>query len=351
MSKKKKVEAKKEVRAKKKKKPSLLRRAAQIVALAAVAAVTALCVGGAMYARHPPEWLEAHRAWYTAPLEYCGDRTLFMTDALGWTGHDCVYGFDEPAPEGQVFFAGAPVRVSAPAPTDIVTLDRGEFAVGWSPSLRHPIWAAYHVPRAARFENGKRPSFQKDRSVASSPIPGDYRNTMYDRGHMVPNRAIVTRFGPDVQKKTFQMTNIAPQRPALNRGPWREMEQRIADLWTQMYGEIWVVVGSVPAKSEKSRERLPGTAITVPEKFYMVITAQTDEGVRSLAVLLDQSAGRWDFPVHSIVTVAELESLTGLEFFPDMPKFLKTPLKLDRPTRLWPVRLRDIFKLILIRFT
>ena len=33
-----------------------------------------------------------------------------------------------------------------------------------------------------------------------------------------------------------------------------------------------------------------------------------------------------------------------------MPKFLKTPLKLDRPTRLWPVRLQDIFKLIMIRF-
>jgi endonuclease G len=206
------------------------------------------------------------------------------------------------------------------------------------------------VPRAARFENGKRPSFQKDRSVASSPIPGDYRNTMYDRGHMVPNRAIVTRFGPDVQKKTFQMTNIAPQRPALNRGPWREMELRIADLWTAMYGEIWVIVGALSGTSPSARETIAAGGIDVPEQYYMISVAQAEDGVRALAVLVPQTSGRWAFPAHDIVTIDELEKLSGLEFFPEMPSFLKRPLQADRPTRLWPIRFRDILKLILLRF-
>lgn len=329
---------------------SLARRIALIVSCAVMATFAALCSFGVAYVRHSPEWLSEHRSLLTMPLEYLGDRTAFITDGLGWTGHDCVYEFDEPAPDGQVLFAGAPVRIGAPAPSDLVTLDRGDFLIGWSPSLRRPVWAAYHVPRDARFENSKRPAFQKDRSVATSPIPGDYRNTPYDRGHMVPNRAIVTRFGPDVQKKTFLMTNIAPQRPALNRGPWREMEQRISDLWTQKYGELWVIVGALSSPSPTSRESLPGTSVNVPEKYYMIVAGQGPDGVRALAVLLDQGAGRWDFPVHNIVTISELEKLSGLEFFPDMPKFLKTPLKLDRPTRLWPVRLQDIFKLIMIRF-
>ena len=116
--------------------------------------------------------------------------------------------------------------------------ERGEFRIGWSPSLRHPVWVAYHVPRTARHEAGKRPNFQKDKGVASSPQPKDYANSGYDRGHMAPNHAIVTRFGPEIQRRTFQMTNVAPQRPGLNRGPWREMEQRISELWTSAYGEI-----------------------------------------------------------------------------------------------------------------
>ena len=336
------------------------RLAARIVSVVLVLAVVACCAVGDWYVHQPREWLDAHRAFYTAPLWYFGNRTAFITDAIGWTGHDAVYDFDEPVPTNEVFFAGAPERVGDPAPDDIVVLDRGTFKIGWSPSLRHPVWAAYHVVKDARFDALKRPNFQKDRSVASSPAANDYTRSGYDRGHLVPNRAIVTRYGPDEQEKTFLMTNIAPQRPPLNRGPWREMEQRIADLWTARYGEIWVVVGTVSPTAE--RKTLENATIDVPAQFYMLIAAaeakekrQGEEDsageVRALAVLLPQTAEVDDFPVHNIVTINELEAATGLRFFPDMPKFLARPLKADRPTRLWPIRLRDIFKLILLRFT
>ena len=336
------------------------RLVAWIVSATLLLAVAACCAVGDWYVHHPREWLDSHRGFYTPALWYFGNRTAFITDALGWTGHDAVYGFEDPVPSNTVFFAGAPVRVGDPAPNDIKVLNRGEFTIGWSPSLRHPVWAAYHVVKDARFDALKRPNFQKDRSVASSPAPGDYARSGYDRGHVVPNRAIVTRYGPDEQEKTFLMTNIAPQRPALTRGPWREMEQRIADLWTARYGEIWVIVGAVSPVAE--RQKMENTAINVPSQFYMLIVAveanenRTSENepageVRALAVLLPQTAEVDDFPVHNIVTIKELETATGLEFFPDMPKFLARPLKSDRPTRLWPIRARDIVKLILLRFT
>ena len=345
MKKKKKVQN----RRKKKEPVGKARLAARIASVTLVLLIVACCAVGDWFVHHPREWLDAHRAFYTAPLWYFGNRTAMVTDALGWTGHDAVYEFDEAAPSNQVFFAGAPERTGEPAPKDIVTLNRGQFAIGWSPSLRHPVWAAYHVVKDARFDALKRPNFQKDRSVSSSPSPGDYARSGYDRGHVVPNRAIVTRYGPDEQEKTFLMTNIAPQRPALNRGPWREMEQRITDLWTARYGEIWVIVGAVsPAAGRKTLEN---TTIDVPDQYYMLVVAQDDEGVRALAVMLSQTAEVDDFPVHGIVTVNELEAATGLRFFPDMPKFLARPLKADRPTRLWPVRLRDLVQLILLRFT
>ncbi len=328
---------------------SLLRRIVRILVVVVPLVFIALAIVGDWYVHQPAEWIESHRGRLTVPLEYLGDRAGMLTDALGWTGHDCVYDTDDPEPEG-IFFAGVPVRVGTPAPADIVQLDRGEFVIGWSPSLRHPAWVAYRVPRESRFDVGKRPSFQRDRSVAASASPGDYVNTGYDRGHMAPNRAIVTRFGPEAQKKTFRMTNIAPQRPALNRGPWREMEQRIADLWAAKYGDIRVIVGCVPSGGARSREMLNGTQVEVPVSYWMLLAAQTPDGVRALAVLMHQTAGRWDFPTRSIVTVDELERITGYDFFPDMPKFLQSPLEADRPTRLWPVRLRDLVKLILVRF-
>ena len=330
------------------------RRVARWTVLSTVAAFAVLCGVGAWYARHPLEWLEKNEralpAFAVRPLMYFGDRTLMLSDALGWTGHDAVYDFDEPAPEGKVFYAGMPVRRGAPAPADIKVLERGPFVIGWSDSLQHPAWVAYHVPVDEKFESGKRPSFRKDRSVAKSPAASAYDRTGYDRGHLAPNRAIATRFGPEAQSQTFLMSNIAPQSPALNRGPWRELEQRIADLWTKRWGEIWVICGSISGSNDRSRQTLPGTRIDVPESYWMLITAQTADGVRALALILPQTVGYGDFPVHRIVTINELEKATGLDLLPDLPSYLKAPIKADRPTRLWPVRLRDILKLILVRF-
>ena len=165
--------AKTEKKGKGRKSPSAspLRKAARILSAVIVLALVTLCCVGDWYVHHPADWLAERQSLFTAPLVYFGDRTAFLTDAFGWTGHDAVYDSDDPVPSGQVFFAGQPQRVGAPAPADIAVLQRGEFAIGWSPSLKRPVWAAYHVPREARFEIGKRPSFVKDRSLASAPSP------------------------------------------------------------------------------------------------------------------------------------------------------------------------------------
>ena len=339
---------------KKKKGISTIRRLERNIAIGIAAAFATLCAVGCWYARHPACWLaeknDSLPRFISVPLMYFGDRTAYVTDAIGLTGRDVVYDYDEPPPEGRVFFAGAPVRTGAPAPTDIELLDRGEFAVGWSPSMGHAVWAAYHIPREARFENGKRPNFRKDPDVPQSPAAGAYGQTGYDRGHLAPNHAIESRFGPDVQRKTFYTTNIAPQRPALNRGAWRMIERMAADLWTAKYGELWILVGTISNSSNAPREKLSGTSIDVPEAFWTVIVAQNDDGVRALAIVLPQSTGYDAFPVHGITTIDEIERLSGLDLLPELPAFIAKPLEAETPTRLWPIRIWDIFKLVSLRF-
>ena len=109
---------------KKTKQASRSRKVARILTLATVLLLVALCSVGTWYVRHPADWLAKHQSFLTAPLVYFGNRTAFLTDALGWTGHDAVYDFDDPIPEGQVFFGGQPQRVGAPAPADIMVLQR-----------------------------------------------------------------------------------------------------------------------------------------------------------------------------------------------------------------------------------
>ena len=336
---------------KKKAQRSALRRAAGIFGIVFSAALVIASAAGDWFVHHPRKWLERNRegarAIIAAPLEWFGYPVGYMTDALGLTGHDAVYSYDEEAPAGSVVFAGAPRRLGPPCPADIRTIDRGDFLIGWSDSLRHPVWCAYHVPAAAKYEAGKRPNFTRDRAVPLAPSSANYDRSGYDRGHMVPNYAIATRFGPDVQKETFLMSNIAPQSPALNRGVWREIEHSIADLWTARWGEIWVIVGAVPSASG---ETISSTGIDVPEKYYQVVVAQEGLDIRAFAVLYDQNVAWREWPVKGLVTIDELEELTGLDFLPDLPSFIQTPLEAELPSRLWPIRFRDIFTQLAIRF-
>ena len=302
---------------------------------------------GEWYVHHPRKWLAEHwNAWpkaLTASLCYLGNPLADLTDSLGLTGHDAVYEYDIEAPSGSTTFAGAPVRTGAPAPSDLRTINRGDFLIGWSDSLRHPVWVAYHVKARADHEyTEKRPAFSRDHAVPAAAGPSDYAKSGFDRGHMAPNYAMLTRYGESVQKKTFLMSNIVPQTPSLNRGVWRDIEHRIADLWTARYGEIWVVVGCI---SSPASEKLP-CGVDIPDYFYQIIIAQEGMDVRAQAVIFPRNIPYSAYAARNLVTIAELERLTGLDFNPELPSFIQDPLERELPTRLWPIRFADIFKLI-----
>ena len=337
-------------RRKKGKKVGPLRRFMRRFAVSLFLSWILLSLVGVWYVSHPWQWISDNRddwpRFVTGPLEYFGDRAKMLADGLGLVGQDAVYDFDELPPSGSVFFAGPPVRTGPPAVADVQTIDRGNFVVGWSPSLKHPLWVAYHVPAEKAYEAGKRPPFRADPSASGSPVASAYKGTGYDRGHMAPNHAIATRFGTEAQKDTFYMSNISPQKPGLNRGPWREVEHRIADLWTAKYGEIWVIVGCVPGNPE---DRLP-SGIDVPKAYWQLVVCQATDGVRALALYMPKDIPFSAFPVHNIVTIDELEGLTGLDLLADLPNFLEKPLEAHLPTRLWPIRFVDILGLLGLRF-
>lgn len=340
---------------------NILRRITFWLSLTVIASYIILAAVGDWFVHHSREWMDECRTkWYgfiVNPLIYFGEFPAEITDAFGLTGEDCIYSFDEEPPAGNVLFKGAPVRTGAPCPDDIRILDRGEFIVGWSPSLRHPVWVAYHVPPKALYNIEKRPSFQKDKNAPSAPAAGDYAKTGYDRGHMAPNHAIASRFGEAQQKLTFLTSNICPQTPALNQGPWCDFELRIADLWAGCYGEIWCITGAISQnKNAISRETLSGTNIDVPEFFYQIIAAQSpmdksgNSQLRTLAILMPNVIDRRAYPARYIVSIDEIEKLSGLNFFPDLPSFIEKPMEAQRATRMWPCGLAGAWRLFAGRF-
>ena len=229
--------------------------------------------------------------------------------------------------------AGEPQRTSFPH--ELRTLHNLAYTVGYCDALDNPAWVGYRVfdvkgnPRPPRRPEG----FFVDTRTAARVEPGDYSSSGYDRGHMAPNFAIGTRFGPAAQEETFKMSNVCPQRHRLNAGLWKDLELKIADNYTGRYGQIWVVDGPIFGpldRLQKLRDKVP-----IPEAFYMIVIQQHEGGVRAEGFIMDQ-----DLPASGsldpyLVSIREIERRTGLEFFPKLERAAQAQLEDAAPSSVW----------------
>lgn len=216
----------------------------------------------------------------------------------------------------------APVRVLANA----------GYVTGYSDELGNPLWAAYRVRDAEPGPAPERPdSFMVDRRTVARIEPDFYSRSGYDRGHLAPNHAIATRYGPAAQEETFLMSNIIPQKHALNAGLWKQLEQRIATNYPGRFGEVWVLAGPVfGTRPEKLRGR-----VAVPEACYMIIVDENEGRVRAAAFLFPQEIPAEAPLADFLTTIDEIERRTGLDFLHELPDPAGTLLETRKLERVW----------------
>jgi len=238
--------------------------------------------------------------------------------------------------------------VPAPAPDKDATAPYGEpadrfglkrlvnrgYSVGYDDGLPAPRWSSYRV-FPYRDTHLERPSsFKSDSRTAARVTTSEYVRSGYDRGHLAPNYAISVCYGGEAQKETFLLSNIVPQLHALNAGLWKDLEQRIMKRYVERYGTVWVQVGPVfTSPPAKKVGRIP-----VPTAFWMVI-ADYDEavgGVRAIAYLVPHEEKWRDAELtRYVVSIRRVEELTGLDFFPQLPRPAQDRLESAPAPRAW----------------
>ena len=315
--------------------------------------VVALMVAANGFVHMPREWRDAKTATWPTPVVRAvttfGHAFADYTDALGLSGHDVAVDLPVFTSPGGFVFAGNPKPIpGGVAPKDVVTLHKKAFSVGWSPSQRHAVWAAYRVPPTQKPFDLSRPSFSPDPAALHSPKANAYARSGYDRGHLVPNHAISSRFGKEAQVETFLMSNIAPQRPWLNQGPWANVELRIADHWPDRYGDVWVIVGTILSPDPRPQKLRGG--IGIPTAFYQIAVTRHKEQIRACAVVMPQWISRRARPRVYLATIDEIERLSGFDFFSALPDEEEALLESGRPTRLWPSGFRGLVSIIKRRY-
>lgn len=156
----------------------------------------------------------------------------------------------------------------------------------------------------------------------------DYRNSGYDRGHLVP--AADMKWGKRAMRECFYMSNIAPQVHEFNAGIWEALENDVR-AWAKKLGEVYVAVGPV---LRDNLPRLPGSRVAIPELFYKIVLYRDGAEARAIGFVMPNTPVAYQNVRSYVVSVDSVEALTGLNFFSALPLSIEQPAE-AAPDTLW----------------
>lgn len=215
------------------------------------------------------------------------------------------------------------------------------YSICYSAELHCAIWAAAAMHSSWDGSAGRNDSWQADPEIPSSVQPNlssSYTGN-YSRGHMIASSD--RQVSAATNRQTFYYTNMAPQiQNEFNGGIWNKLEVKVQDTWT-CSDTLYVVTGAHFADRSKTTKDKNGNTCYVPTHFYKVMlrskSGNTRKPVSQLSADQLQCVGFWfdhfgygtkDQPTsREMRSVADIEKLTGLKFFPNVPNAPKTTYK------------------------
>ena len=130
----------------------------------------------------------------------------------------------------------------------------------------------------------------------------DYSHTGFDRGHNAPNAAF--NYNRSIQKQTFLMSNIAPQKPQLNRRLWAKIEN-FSRYEAIKYRNVKIITGVCGSLGHIKHN------VNIPKWWYKIIF-RPDGKIISFLVSNSNSVGR-DKAKKYLSSIKEIEKVCGLK--------------------------------------
>lgn len=208
-------------------------------------------------------------------------------------------------------------------------MEKPELTMSYNRDRGTPNWVSWHLADEWVGSLARVDTFRPDPQVPPQwyrVTHIDYSSSGFDRGHMVPNADRDPETSMPINQATFLMSNMIPQSPDNNQGPWANMENYLRTLLPA--NELYIVAGGAGTGGTGSNgfaNTIAGGHVTVPAatwKVVLVIPKGSDDvnrvtaGARTIAVVMPNVQGiRNDDWQSYITTVDAVEALTGYDFF------------------------------------
>lgn len=213
------------------------------------------------------------------------------------------------------------------------------YIVNYNKTWRIPDWVAYELTAwETRGEEKRTNRFNEDPQLNSDPVQWyDYKRSGYDRGHMAP--AGDMKWSKKAMDESFFMTNICPQDSGLNQGRWNDLENAVRR-WARYDSVVYVVCG--PVVEENHKNIGPNRDIAVPKGFFKVVLRQHKEKNQepqwqAIGFYMDNTNLTDDLCTF-VKSVDELEELTHLDFFPNLPDDIENEVEAVCQPEKWGLK-------------
>jgi endonuclease G, mitochondrial len=218
-----------------------------------------------------------------------------------------------------------------------------QFVLSYNDNQRIANWVSWHLGSddiiGLKYPN----KYVRDDSLPENFTPIDkdaykLEQDGYARGHLCPSAD--RKNSGENNKATFLMSNITPQKPELNGGPWEKLEAKTRSLVGKEHQECYIISGC-GFKSDKHKT-IGKNQTHVPDWYWKVIVilpeasgddlARITRDTRVIAVEMpnDATANRnKDYRVSP----AEIERKTGLCFFTNLSPKIAIALRKKKDTK------------------
>ena len=212
-------------------------------------------------------------------------------------------------------------------------LNKSQYAVSYHRDKGRPNWVSWHLASSWLGSTPRQDDFRADSTLPAGWYQvqaTDYSGSGFDRGHHCPSADRTATVSDN--SSTFLMTNMMPQSPDNNQGPWANLETYCRTL-VGSGNELYVIMGGSGSGGTGSNGgttfTVAGGKVAVPSQVWKVIivlpsgtndVARVTTSTRTIAVLMPNTQGirNADWKTYR-VSVDQIETLTGYDFFSAVP--------------------------------
>lgn len=158
----------------------------------------------------------------------------------------------------------------------------------------------------------------------------EYDGFGYDRGHLAPSADF--RWSSIALSESYFYSNMSPQVAELNRGTWAELESMLRGyMYRHSKTQLYIVSGPVLNDQLPKIERSIN-GVSIPKFYFKVVLDLNNQ--RGIAFLMPNK--EINHPIETMaVPIDQIEKITGLNFFANLPDNLENVIESQAATKDW----------------